>query len=496
MTPSERTEEMIHAATCQTSEAMRRRMWKNVADKRQQALTASHIGSASRLWRTLMKSRIAQVAVATIVLAAALAIGVETLRPKRLNRAYAFRARIQANTALDLDPKAAIPLSQAQPEDFDVTWDSIDGGTLRIVANASLRLLACRYINPDWDDVVSWAYEHLEELQNSTTTALTPAEETPFAAVLTNEGNLAVIRVAGSDENGAWLSWRVERAVTPGYSPVRVLTLQTVDAENRTGRQCAVDLDTAEVRSIPADVLSLPAVDMLTWLEANGIDAVATASDEGLGLRAVGLVCEPWTPGSWASTEAVNLRETMAGKSFEPRLPMTYQEGQYQTVYPFKTREGTIGMLQILAADESTGTVQLRYRVVQIDDGSQMAAEAETDPQSQRLAESMQRLRRFGLMAWKYAEEHNWQYPDTIAELEGYAAAFEQDFQWILDNVGYVGAGRTADDPGTTLIAYDKTLLAIGKGTHAVFRDGHGEFIEPDRLAEYGLTDKRPSVSR
>ena len=81
-----------------------------------------------------MNSKIARLAVAAVVVVAALAVGVERLTRTKPNGASAFSAEIQANMALDLDPQAAIPLRQAQPEDFDVTWDGENGGALRIIS--------------------------------------------------------------------------------------------------------------------------------------------------------------------------------------------------------------------------------------------------------------------------------------------------------------------------------------------------------------------------
>jgi len=53
----------------------------------------------------------------------------------------------------------------------------------------------------------------------------------------------------------------------------------------------------------------------------------------------------------------------------------------------------------------------------------------------------------------------------------------------------HLGAGKAAADPnaGRTILAYGKTILREGKGTYVVFRAGRAEFIEPKRLAEYGL---------
>ncbi len=488
MRPADDIEDLVQKADCQASEAMRRRLWRNVAETLRSSPEAAQKRGNAHVWRILVNRKIAKFAIAGLVVVAALAVGVERMTRSKPNKTQAFSAQIHANMALDLDPEAALPLRDAQPGDFDVTWSSEDGGSLQILPGSSLRILACPYIDPQWDAAVSWSYSTLAALKASTATRVVPTKSEPFVAVLTSAGNLAVIKVGGRKETHAWLSWRVENAVSPGYGPIQTLTLRFVDPQGAAAEDGAIDLDTGRVVSIPADVLTMPAAEMLDWLEQNGIDAIAKKTDEGHGLVGVGLVFWTWSPGNWADTGAVDLCEEMASSSFQPRRPLLYREGQYQPVFPFKTREGGIGMLQMLAVDAAKQTVEFRYRMVEEEPMSPNESTGEEDPESQRLAVSVERLMRFGLMAWKYTEEHDWRYPDTIEELEEYAAPSGQNFQWILDNVAYVGAGRTAEDPESTLIAYDKTLLATGKGTYAVFRDGHAEFWTPAQAQEYGIT--------
>ena len=146
-----------------------------------------------------MNSKIARLAVAAVVVAAALAVGVERLTRSIPDRPAAYSAEIQANMALDLDPKAAILLHQAQPGDFDVTWDGENGGTLRIMPGSSLRLLAPGWPDPQWDEVVGWAHRVLDKIGESTTTSIA-ARDRRFAAILTSDGNLAVVQIGDYDE--------------------------------------------------------------------------------------------------------------------------------------------------------------------------------------------------------------------------------------------------------------------------------------------------------
>jgi hypothetical protein len=476
--------DVIRRANCDASDALRRRLWQDVAAGLHQS-QAARAGGRFRAWRVVMDSKIAKSALAAALVIAAIAVGVETLTRTRPDKTYAFSAEIRANMALDLDPKGAIPLRETRTEDFDVTWSTENGGSLEILPGPLARIWAITLFKPEWDAAISWAYSHLEEIKASTATSVVPTEKSPFAVVLTSEGNLAVIQINRRDAGLAWLNWRVEKAAGPGYGPVQTVTLQSIDEKSAASQPCAIDLDTGRTVTIPAQVLRLPANDLLAWLEQNGIDAIARMSEEGDGLIGVGLFFWTWMASGWADTDPVELREEMARATYQPRRPLLFREDSYQSVFPFKTREGTIGMLQMLAVDKAKRTVQFRYLTLQ--ENGTGDVKAQSDSESQQLAESVKRLMRFGLMAWKYAEEHDWHYPAAIEELKDYAKRFDQDFQWILDNIAYVGAGKFGQDPGDTLIAYDKTLLARGKGTNAVFRDGHAEFIEPKRLSQYGI---------
>jgi hypothetical protein len=433
-----------------------------------------------------MNSKIIKLAVAAVVVAGALAIGVETLRPSKTNKAYSFSAEMQPNMALDLDPKAAVPIRATQPGDFDVTWDSEGGGSLKVMPGSSARIWAITLITPGWDDVIEWAYANLGEIKESTATSVVPTEKTPFAAVLTSEGNLAVIELKRGSQNQAWLWWRVEKAVGPGYGPTQIVTLQGIDEKSSVAQLCAMDFDAGKAVEIPPQILRMPADGLLAWLEQNGVDAIAKMSDEGDGMVGVGLIFWTWMSGAWAGTDPVELRGEMTRATYAPRRPLLFHEDQYQSVFPFKTREGAIGMLQLLAIDKSKGTVQFRYRMLLEEGGG---TGTDNDPESQQLAESTDRLMRFARSVLVYANHHDDKLPLTFEQMKDFADS-EQDYQWIVANVEYFGAGITTAESSSFLLAYDRTLFEKGKGTHVLFLDCHVEFLPPDLLAEHGIPGK------
>jgi prepilin-type processing-associated H-X9-DG protein len=87
-----------------------------------------------------------------------------------------------------------------------------------------------------------------------------------------------------------------------------------------------------------------------------------------------------------------------------------------------------------------------------------------------------------------YASEHEDRLPQSMEEIRTYADSEEQH-QWFLENVEYLGAGATVAQAPSVVVAYDKTLLATGKGTIVLFLDTHIEYVEPERFAKYGLND-------
>ena len=171
-------------------------------------------------------------------------------------------------------------------------------------------------------------------------------------------------------------------------------------------------------------------------------------TDEGYGLSGVGLVFWTWSAANWADTSAVDLREDLLGRLLPtPTTATPIRRISTNPSSPSKHEKGPSACSRCWPVDAVTQTVQFRYRLVENDplEGSESAVQE--DAESERLAQSLERIMRFGLMAWKYAEEHDWQYPEKINELEEYAEPFGQDFQWILENVEYVGAGRVGQDP-------------------------------------------------
>jgi len=486
MRPSDPIERAIEQANCGATDATRRRIWQDVAGQLHSSQDAGQ-AQAPCLWRVLMRTKFVKPALAAVVLIAALAVGVETLRPARTGTANAFSAEIRANTALDLDPKAAIPLRKAQPEDFDVTWDGEAGGTLRILPGSTLRLLAFGWKNAEWDEAVAWAIASVDKIRESTATSVSPRQN-PYAAILTSEGNLAVVRIQSYNESRASLLWRVESTASCVYGPVQTVTLGYVDSDGAATQPCAIDFDTGRTVSIPPQVLNLAPEDFLEWLQQNGVDAVARMSEDGVGLAGVELAFQSEV-GLWGRLPATGLRGLMglSSASHQSRDLMLFRENRYQFDYPFKTREGGVGILQMRGVDRVKRTVEFRYTMCLEGTPAQAETGPQNDSESAQLIQSGEWISRLGRSMLIYANDHEDRLPESLEEIKPYTDNEEQ-YRWYLENVEYLGAGLTVAQPPGVVVAYDRTLLAAGKGTNVLFLDSHIELVEPERFAKYGLT--------
>jgi prepilin-type processing-associated H-X9-DG protein len=98
----------------------------------------------------------------------------------------------------------------------------------------------------------------------------------------------------------------------------------------------------------------------------------------------------------------------------------------------------------------------------------------------QERVNSARKLSGLGKAVAMYAADNNGKLPDTLQELKPYVG---DDFQWLVENVKYLGKGQKSGEPDTP-IAYDKTLLEMDNGTNMLFLDGHMEFLKTERLVK------------
>ncbi len=101
--------------------------------------------------------------------------------------------------------------------------------------------------------------------------------------------------------------------------------------------------------------------------------------------------------------------------------------------------------------------------------------------------ESVKKLSNFGKALLIYANDHDDKYPDSLFTFSKYMKW--QDFSWVRQNAEYLASGKTLADRPDTPIAYDKTLLAQGKGTNVLYNDCHVGFEKIEKLKQLGISE-------
>jgi beta-lactamase regulating signal transducer with metallopeptidase domain/type II secretory pathway component GspD/PulD (secretin) len=100
--------------------------------------------------------------------------------------------------------------------------------------------------------------------------------------------------------------------------------------------------------------------------------------------------------------------------------------------------------------------------------------------------ESAKKLSELGRALLIYANDHKDNYPNSLKRLSDYFRKLE-DFNWVLENAVYLGAGKTTSDRPDAVMAYDKQLMAKGKGTNVLYNDCHVSFLNAEELKKLGI---------
>jgi prepilin-type processing-associated H-X9-DG protein len=102
--------------------------------------------------------------------------------------------------------------------------------------------------------------------------------------------------------------------------------------------------------------------------------------------------------------------------------------------------------------------------------------------------ESGRRLTELGKALTIYAnDDEEGRFPDTLQQLLEGDYVSKEDLEWLVENIEYLGKGKTAADAPISPIALDRTLLQKCGGTNVLFFDGHIAFKRPKQLKELGI---------
>lgn len=122
-----------------------------------------------------------------------------------------------------------------------------------------------------------------------------------------------------------------------------------------------IDLDSGQLFSVPTDRKARQSP--FDWMAEKGIDAGAETSKRAPGLWGAQMIVIPIANGQWDSgTEALH-GELREGKPGTPAVMSAL--GGLPRTYMFATREGGMGVLQIVGLIEKPQGIKIRYKLVQ-----------------------------------------------------------------------------------------------------------------------------------
>ena len=101
--------------------------------------------------------------------------------------------------------------------------------------------------------------------------------------------------------------------------------------------------------------------------------------------------------------------------------------------------------------------------------------------------ESAKKLFALGVAMITYSDDYDVIYPDLQA-LHKYGNLKKKDFEWLLENVVYLGKGTTSETwRPNTVLGYDKALLEKEGCTNVLFADLRVEFLKSEQLKKLGI---------
>ena len=162
-----------------------------------------------------------------------------------------------------------------------------------------------------------------------------------------------------------WVEFR-DVALQPRDAPAAVGTASFGAVIERTlfedlRAESALDLDKAETMKGPTVLVSPRQLER--WMADSGMDLLGGVVSSGArGLSAFAAVVVPLPRGEW-DAPAERVLALLATNTPLPRTDLTRRDGLPST-YVFKTREGGMGVLEIVGFTDSPSGVQIRYKPV------------------------------------------------------------------------------------------------------------------------------------
>lgn len=161
-----------------------------------------------------------------------------------------------------------------------------------------------------------------------------------------------------ADHPGMADSFAVPDNAAPALGPEVEVTVR------HSGENCMIDFDTGKLFTPPNfDGTE----DAFAWTAKNGIDAGGGSQPEVRGLIGMDLVLNPEENAIWDNAATDGAQKHDAFKYGKPGNPVYLSaKGDLPATWTFKTREGGLGIVQILGfEDEEPRGVKIRYRMLE-----------------------------------------------------------------------------------------------------------------------------------
>jgi len=342
--------------------------------------------------------------------------------------------------------------------------------------------------NERWNMSPEDVIEQVSLGKPGTPVALSADGELPKTFVFkTGQGGMGILQITEMQDGKAARHFRIRYKMlqeAEKTAPTEVLgpVIERVIYSEATGEPFFFDLDTGQAFYPPPGLTRYsPGREVIEWSATKGIDFV---NDRGR-IELAEMTAVKVVSSLWESATRAEIRDTLMKGSTQKIIPTHSKDYTISSpiTYAFKTRENGLGLLQIL--EKKDENLRIRYKMLQ----KVPAAVKDKHQELQERAESAKKLEQLGLAVAMYADDHESKLPDSLQELEPYVGK-KQDFQWILENVEYLGNGKTVVGSFNFVTAYDKTLLEEGNGTNVLFGDSHVKFEVPKRIEELGITPK------
>ncbi len=149
--------------------------------------------------------------------------------------------------------------------------------------------------------------------------------------------------------------------------------------------------------------------------------------------------------------------------------------------------------LELISFETSEENIRYEHKVILRKDDSPEAKSAALLrlEQMTRRRISNKKLQYLDRILTAYANDHNSEYPDRLDQIKSYDT--DEWLDWLLENIEYLGKGKTLTETSKTVIAYDKTLLEKAGSTNVLFNEGPVQYCNPNWLKKIGITGVQKS---